>query len=149
MQVPTVAQRVIKHAPPQVNSPAYYTDNQLLFEHIIELTSKVEKLTAKHKKLKHKYNGLQHDLYIDTNDEVVDEKIENEITEPKKEKSPQIIPTTIVPPRRANWRNQIQFLQNTTFHFFHKSKNVRHRHSYRYNHDRYRGNSEFCKSQGS
>lgn len=58
MQVPTVAQRVIKQAPPQVNSPAYYTDNQLLFEHIIELTSKIEKLTAKHKKLKHKYNDL-------------------------------------------------------------------------------------------
>lgn len=77
-----------------------------MFEHIIELTSKVEKLTAKHKKLKHKYNDLQHDLYIDDNDNYNDndeEERETQITEPDVE-PPQIIP------RRVNWRNQIRFL---------------------------------------
>lgn len=105
VQSPTVAQRVIKQASPTSptsNSPAFYTDNQLLFEHIIELTSKVEKLTAKHKKLKHKYNDLQHDLYIDDNSNDEEER-ETQITEPEVE-PPQIIP------QRVNWRNQIRFL---------------------------------------
>ena len=50
------------------NQKAYYTDNQLLFEHIIELNSKVDKLMNKHKKLKRRYQTLQNDLYIEDED---------------------------------------------------------------------------------
>ena len=46
----------------------YYTNDQLLIEHIIELNSKVDKLMTKHKKLKRKYQTLCTDLYVDDND---------------------------------------------------------------------------------
>lgn len=46
----------------------YYTNDQLLIEHIIELNSKVDKLMSKHKKLKRKYQTLCTDLYVDDND---------------------------------------------------------------------------------
>lgn len=66
----TVAQKVVKEQPPVVNDQkVYYSDNQLLFEHIIELNAKVEKLISKQKKLKKKYQTLQSDLYIDDADE--------------------------------------------------------------------------------
>ena len=46
----------------------YYTDNQLLFEHIIEINAKIDKLTSKHKKLKKKYNTIRNDIYADDED---------------------------------------------------------------------------------
>ena len=48
----------------------YYTNDQLLIEHIIELNSKVDKLMSKHKKLKRKYQTLCTDLYVDDNDNI-------------------------------------------------------------------------------
>ena len=67
---PTVAQKVISAAANVVDpnpSKVYYTNDQLLLEHIIELNSKFDKLMNKHKKLKHKYQTLCTDLYIDDN----------------------------------------------------------------------------------
>ncbi|KAK8895666.1 hypothetical protein M9Y10_024136 [Tritrichomonas musculus] len=46
----------------------YYTNDQLLIEHTIELNSKVDKLMSTHKKLKRKYQTLCTDLYVDDND---------------------------------------------------------------------------------
>ena len=46
----------------------YYTNDQLLIEHIIELNSKVGRLMNKHKKLKRKYQTLCTDLYVDEQD---------------------------------------------------------------------------------
>lgn len=80
---PTVAQRALSQSAthddisrnamserqlstPSANNKIYYTDNQLLFEHIIELNNKVDKLMAKHKKLKHRYQTLQNDIYVDS-----------------------------------------------------------------------------------
>lgn len=70
-QRPSVTERVVRSEKPPENisnnSPAkvYYSDNQLLFEHIIELNSKVDKLMNKHKKLKRRYQNLQQDIYED------------------------------------------------------------------------------------
>lgn len=71
---PTTSQKVLSHSDAQENlsqiskEKTYYTDNQLLFEHIIELNSKIDKLFAKHKKLKRKYQTLQSDIYLDESD---------------------------------------------------------------------------------
>lgn len=47
----------------------YLTDNQLLFEHIINLETLFGKLHAKHKKLKKRYNELEGYLYADDSDD--------------------------------------------------------------------------------
>lgn len=78
-EAPTVAQKAIKTTPHiNADGKVYYSDNQLLFEHIIELNSKVDKLMSKHKKLKRKYQTLQNDLYVDEED-VVSPEVKNDI----------------------------------------------------------------------
>ncbi len=119
-------------------SKRYYTDNQLLFEHIIELNSRIDKLTAKHKKLKKKYNNIQHDIYADEDDIepsplIPIEHIENdneehnfETSSPNQDsnnihKSDEVenTPTTTeqqsqyintYPQQRSNWRSRIKYL---------------------------------------
>ena len=106
----SVSQKIIeKQTPIQSNTPSYYTDNQLLYEHIIELTSRMERLTAKHKKLKNRYKELQQDIYLDDNDnEPVNKDFDEETNEPVQQ-----IPITKLPinhSRKASWRNQITYL---------------------------------------
>ena len=50
-------------------SSRYLTDNQLLFEHIINLETQYSKLSQKHKKLKKRYNDLEGYLYADDSDD--------------------------------------------------------------------------------
>ena len=63
------AQQVINEA--QFNQPLpndfkrYYTDQQLLMEHIINLETSFNALRSKHKKLKKRYNELEGYLYDD------------------------------------------------------------------------------------
>lgn len=105
-QQPTVSQKAI-------SKPTYYTDNQLLYEHIIELTSKIERLTQKHKKLKHRYNDLQHDLYVDDNDndnEPVNKTFNEEQEQEEQQPTPPIPQQTINHNRRVSWINQITIL---------------------------------------
>ena len=66
----STAQQIINSQPlpPATETKKYYTDNQLLFEHIIELNAKIDRLTAKHKKLKKKYNTIRNDIYADDED---------------------------------------------------------------------------------
>uniref|UniRef100_UPI0038701F1A hypothetical protein n=1 Tax=Methanobrevibacter sp. TaxID=66852 RepID=UPI0038701F1A len=52
----------------------YLTDNQLLFEHIINLETQYNKLHAKHKKLKKRYNDLEGYLYANDSDSDEEEK---------------------------------------------------------------------------
>ena len=59
----------------------YLTDNQLLFEHIINLETQYNKLHAKHKKLKKRYNDLEGYLYADDSDD--DEKPIKPIEQPQ------------------------------------------------------------------
>lgn len=66
------AQQVLADANEQQSSPAtqstsrrYYTDNQLLMEHIINLETSFNALKTKHKKLKKRYNELEGYLYND------------------------------------------------------------------------------------
>ena len=67
---PTVAQKVVNNSPVEkAEKKAYYTDNQLLFEHIIELNAKVDRLMTKHKKLKRKYQAMQNDIYVEDAEE--------------------------------------------------------------------------------
>ena len=118
-------------APAKKDSPVYYTDNQLLFEHIIELNAKVERLMHKHKKLKRRYQTLQDDLYIDSetelatnNDsEVIQQNIHQktiQLEETQQEETQQNIPvrssrnikngSSAGSSSARGWRSQIAFL---------------------------------------
>ena len=123
---PTVSSKVINtQSLPQTDKKAYYTDNQLLFEHIIELNNKVEKLMTKHKKLKRKYQSLQNDIYIDDEDvetvkhtptnETPNEPINEPTTETINEQPPTepINQTVIIQQSsntRSNWRSRLRYL---------------------------------------
>jgi len=61
---PTVSERVINESTAPTKK-VYYSDNQLLMEHIIDLNSKFDRLLTKHKKLKRKYYNLRDDIYVD------------------------------------------------------------------------------------
>ena len=100
----------------------YYTDNQLLFEHIIELNAKVDRLTQKHKKLKRRYQTLQDDLYIDSetefttgndSEEIHQEEPKQEVQslkEPQQEVQPLKVPTRSVRSVKNGWRSQVAFI---------------------------------------
>ena len=113
---PTISEKVVKTQSIPVNEKkAYYTDNQLLFEHIIELNAKIDRLMSKHKKLKRKYQTLQNDIYIE-DDEIestkhtVEEPIVNEPIVNEPPATPiinNIQPTT---PTRQNWRSRLRYL---------------------------------------
>ena len=67
----STAQKVLNEAneiqstPTPSQSKRYYTDNQLLMEHLINLETSFNELRAKHKKLKKRYNELEGYLYAD------------------------------------------------------------------------------------
>ena len=121
-QRPSVSQKIIeKQTPTQSNTPSYYTDNQLLYEHIIELTARMEQLSAKHKKLKNRYKELQQDLYVDDNESVnktFEEETNNEennepvqrFGEPQQASQIPITKLPINHSRKVSWRNQIAYL---------------------------------------
>lgn len=113
----TVSSLATKNPLPKDQSKVYYPDNQLLFEHIIELNAKVEKLMQKHKKLKRRYQTLQDDLYIE--DDNLADPINKENTtisdihseqQNEQQNNTQIITHMKNPNINRNWRNQIAFL---------------------------------------
>ena len=124
---PTISEKVVKTQElPQNVKKAYYTDNQLLFEHIIELNAKVDRLMSKHKKLKRKYQTLQSDIYVDddeieaikqpVNNEPINEPVNEPVNEPINEPptptpniqtTQQMITST---PTRQNWRSRLRYL---------------------------------------
>ena len=128
---PTISQKVIKNNSSNNDNKVYYTNDQLLMEHIIELNSKVDKLMTKHKKLKRKYQTLSADIYVDDNEESCehslpphggttpneqpsnDKPTENKNkTQPDEEQtknSPQTITTKHLR-TRSSWRNQLNYL---------------------------------------
>ena len=71
----STSQRIIQEA--NVNQPVpsdfkrYYTDQQLLLEHVINLEAQYNKLHSKHKKLKKRYNELEGYLYNEDSDDDV------------------------------------------------------------------------------
>ena len=122
---PTVAQKVISAAANVVDpnpSKVYYTNDQLLLEHIIELNSKFDKLMNKHKKLKHKYQTLCTDLYVDDNS--IDNSDNNNIS--ANERSPEreaddnansnnnissnVPKLSTQPSKKIRWRDQVNFV---------------------------------------
>ena len=137
-QTPTVSQKIISsnaESTKQQEKKVFYSDNQLLFEHIIELNSKVDRLMQKHKKLKRKYQALQNDIYVDDDEEVVHEQnideerekpsVEIKNNEPEREqerepqperafspelREPQPQRNVYVRQSRASWRNNITYL---------------------------------------
>ena len=141
-QTPTVSQKIISSNAESTKQPekkVFYSDNQLFFEHIIELNSKVDRLMQKHKKLKRKYQALQNDIYVDDDEEVVHEQnideerekpsveIKNNEPQPEREREPQPEPqperafspelrepqpqrNVYVRQSRASWRNNITYL---------------------------------------
>ncbi len=142
-QTPTVSQKIISSNAESTKQPekkVFYSDNQLLFEHIIELNSKVDRLMQKHKKLKRKYQALQNDIYVDDDEEVVHEQnideerekpsveiknnerafspeLQRSEREPQPERAfspelrePQPQRNVYVRQSRASWRNNITYL---------------------------------------
>ena len=133
---PTVSQKAITTPPPsllggingsmQTEKKVYYSDNQLLFEHIIELNAKVEKLMAKHKKLKRRYQSLQNDIYVNDDDavDVVDDKVNDTVNDKVDDKPKETVAEPITPKRlpkaqlnsyvqpvsTRSWRSRIQYL---------------------------------------
>ena len=137
---PTISEKVVKTQEiPQNVKKAYYTDNQLLFEHIIELNAKVDRLMNKHKKLKRKYQALQSDIYVDDDEletvnaqtlgenavnashfvaDIKDEPSnapvnEQPVIEPPQSpivQSIQQMQTSTPTPTRRNWRSQLRYL---------------------------------------
>ena len=126
---PTVAEKVVKTQEiPQNIKKAYYTDNQLLFEHIIELNAKVDRLMTKHKKLKRKYQTLQNDIYIDddeietikpsSNEPTSNEPTSNEPTSNEPTSIPTIQSTQqmqLQSTTRQNWRSRLRYLSIMPF----------------------------------
>ena len=118
---PTVAQKVITSTTtPEKEKKAYYSDNQLLFEHIIELNAKVDKLMTKHKKLKRKYQSLQNDIYADEDEisvpqtikepEPVNVEVKNEVKdEPPVQQQQQPVQQPVYN-KRMNWRQRLSYL---------------------------------------
>ena len=73
-------------------SKRYYTDNQLLMEHIINLESSFNQLRSKHKKLKKRYNELENYLYADDEHEALEpipESAQEQLPEPALEQEPE------------------------------------------------------------
>lgn len=119
----TITQKVINNNNDE-SKKVFYSDNQLLMEHIIELTEKYAKVVNKQKKLKKKVKSIKHDLYYnadeqDNNENVVEEKnieenvsIKNNINEssnysrqePPKQQNVQSIRNN------RNWRSRIKYL---------------------------------------
>ena len=119
-QVKSVAQKVVSSSSaPEKEKKVFYSDNQLLFEHIIELNSKVEKLMTKHKKLKRKYQTLQNDIYAEDDEIPTAQQIEEPKTEVKNEvvnEPPQMqqmqppIQQQPITNKRMNWRARLSYL---------------------------------------
>jgi len=124
----TLSERVIQSAPPTKanENKVYYSDNQLMMEHIMDLSSKVDRLMAKHKKLKKKYYNLRDDIYVDNDDEDTDTANDNVHTEPTKSSPPiDANPSPTIEPEpeqyqqpipqpkpilRASWRSMVNYL---------------------------------------
>ena len=126
----TVSSKITTQMPiPKDESKVFYTDNQLLFEHIIELNAKVEKLMHKQKKLKRRYQTLQDDIYVDDSEDaqpLASQESASQPTIPQEKNSqnenisePEVVPQT--PSQNVNikrnvrsvkngWRSQIAFL---------------------------------------
>ena len=112
----TKAQQIIDeaneyHPPPEKQLKRYYTDNQLLMEHIINLETSFNSLRAKHKKLKKRYNKLEGYLYNENgNDDDDDSEEEND--KPKQEQEPieekPIEPQQEIPQQQQQQQQQIQ-----------------------------------------
>lgn len=97
----------------------YYTQDQLLMEHVIELNAKFEKLMFKHKKLKKKYLNLRDDIYVDVEDEVPEIKEEPKVEikeEEPKAKVEQPKQTAVqkqnmrIPATARSWRSRLTYL---------------------------------------
>ena len=103
-------ERMLAHTERKV----YMTDNQLIWEHLMELENKYATLLRKHKKLKARYN----DLYIEDENEAPSpqvEKVEAPTVIPQQQPAPpqqqqQQQPQQMQPqpqPRRGNWRSML------------------------------------------
>ena len=91
------------------------TDNQLLFEHIIDLERKMVEMRFKHKKLKKRYNKLEQDIFDDSDEDTqkvmeVEVDYSKEMPEQTPVPEPESVPEIRLrnPRKKANWRTYIQ-----------------------------------------
>ena len=120
----TVSQKAISTpSPPNAEQKVYYSDNQLLFEHIIELNAKVDRLMTKHKKLKRRYQALQNDIYVDdeefnelqgkaheVEEPVVNNEVEAKTNEEQKEQVKNQPNAYVQPVSTRGWRSRLTYL---------------------------------------
>ena len=126
-QQQTISQKIVNsNSIPKEDKKVYYSDNQILFEHIIELNAKIDKLTNKHKKLKRRYQTLQNDIYVDDedisqqqiikndddeNEEVNNKEIKNNEVENNELQHQQIQQQQQpIMNKRMNWRSRLTYL---------------------------------------
>lgn len=101
-------ERVIKSR--EADQKVYLTDNQLIWEHLLELETKYSNLYRKHKKLKAKYN----DLYVE-DDQILEQVRDQPQVEPKPDQKENVTEHNRAPtplPNR-NWRT---FINNKNFY---------------------------------
>ena len=91
------------------------TDNQLLFEHIIDLEKRMVEMRFKHKKLKKRYNKLEQDIFDDSDDSEPEQSAVNEVDSiaeqiPEQTQSARIQPELNLRnprPVKRSWRTMI------------------------------------------
>lgn len=120
---PTISQQAVSNKGERlINSntsdarKVYMTDNQLIWEHVLELENKYNNLYRKHKKLKAKYNDLYIEDDIPTPTPKTDSsnveptptsQPEHEQPQPEPEPEPQPEPVYQNYNRRGNWRSML------------------------------------------
>ena len=113
----TVSQKLIKDSGDRApeSKVSRLSNEQLLFEHVINLESQFATLKEKHKKLKKSYKQLHHDIYIDDEDigtapepsQIQEEPKPEPIQEPIQEQ-PKLFTQTHIPKMKASgWRQKM------------------------------------------
>ena len=98
-----------------------FTNEQMIFQQLLDLNSKIEKIHNKHKKLKKKYKKMKNDIYVEDVDLIenpppqnVEEKQladnEDNNNNNEEEEKPQINYRTYPPLRNFGWRSKVRYV---------------------------------------
>jgi hypothetical protein len=100
-----------KQANPKDQNKVYMTDQQLLWEHVIEMNKEIERLRHKNKKRKKEVGEIVNEMYYNVDDDEDDEEQQNEENNDQNPKQSIKPPSTqsvrnVVP----NWRSRLKYL---------------------------------------
>jgi hypothetical protein len=99
----------------QDSSKVFMTDQQLMWEHIIEMNKEIERLRGKNKKRKQQFNELVNDMYYvdgdsDTNQTSEEQNVEENVEDIQPQHSEQTRGPEEPRNRASNWRSRIKYL---------------------------------------